>query len=352
MSTISFVIPTDLELQKSLTLSGVYVAPTGTNRLRVGGDFTLNLADSGNLASQIATAAGVLSFNGLTGTIVVAGAPAPLNFVTLSQSGNTFYVSGSRTPELSGVLLAGGTRISGNAGTTYVNGSMAVTGSVRLGKNARLEQDNSVLAIAPLIGLDTSNYVAIGAGLSQSNGIYLNASTVLLAGVTNVGVGSDNPIYKLDVSGQIRSTNNVIGSGFYIYPQLTGDYSVRSGAASIAQLFYISGLLGLPAPFEGTNKPIPYATGSRFTTDSTLAYNPVTQVLSAGGLVTTAGVGAGAVVVGDTYLNIAGSFANASSMRIASGSANPTVPQNGDIWFGVSGLYFRHGAITRVVAWA
>ncbi len=129
MSVVNYSIPSALTVNGVITISGTAISPTGTNRLKIGSDFTLVGADSGNftpvglitglsgaLVDQIMAAAGVLALNAATGLVTIASAGTN---VFVSNSGTTIYISGSGIAQsfdltASGIaLMARDTAISG-----------------------------------------------------------------------------------------------------------------------------------------------------------------------------------------------------------------------------------------------
>ncbi len=95
-----------------LTLDGGITGATGLNALLTG--------MSGALVLQIQSAAGVLSLNNVTGLLTLASAPANANYVKVTTSGTTIFISGDITPLLSGISLAGGGQLSGTSGSVFL----------------------------------------------------------------------------------------------------------------------------------------------------------------------------------------------------------------------------------------
>lgn len=338
---ISFGVPSSLTIAGTLTLTGVQIWPTG-NRLEVGsptnatlmvsdsgawvnqssfgassgglqnqiaqsgqqawnaadnngrnlsGNLTqtgialvaLNLTTSGALYQQINLAAGVLSLNGATGSVTIASAPANANYVGISNSGTTIYVSGLNVPVLSGVNFAG-TQISGNGGDIFVapgatlgigssidfnNGVLQLATHTTSGGGIGLGPDNSIYRSGP--GAITSNSTLqwgpnTGGLLDYTSSIprvFSSTRLILQAnggdGTNDVTIarGGSDVAYFGNVSTRLFGGNSValtlnasgdallgrnlsIGSGLFFAD--TGNYT-RSGGASVAQLIAISGFV-------------------------------------------------------------------------------------------------------------
>lgn len=177
MSVISFSVPTDLQIAGNLTVNSLggllkgtaglvsvatagvdYATPAqvtstgaqlGSSIASLSG-FTTNM--SGQLQLLITGAANdVNSINGATGDITLTSAPANADYIRISNSGTTIYVSGLSTPTLSGVTLAGGAALSGAQGAIWitpsssaVNGGLVLATHTTSGGGLGLGPDNSI----------------------------------------------------------------------------------------------------------------------------------------------------------------------------------------------------------------
>jgi hypothetical protein len=111
-------------------------------------------------------------------------------------------------------------------GTSNPAAKLQVTGDVYIGQNGTISAPNTVNSIAPLIGLDGSNLVAINANESNTNGLYIFSSSNFMFNSIGLGIGSTSPSTKLSiggsayVSGDIRTTN-LIATSSISTPSLT-----------------------------------------------------------------------------------------------------------------------------------
>lgn len=272
MSSINFSIPTDLAIGGNLTvngsgvissalsLSGISIAPTGTNRLRVGGDFTLNSVDSGNLFAQIMSAAGVLSINTATGIVTIATAGTN---VFVSNSGTTIYISGSGIAQsfdltaTGAFLFARDSSISGglqsqiaqsgqqawsaaNSNATTISGNVTQTG-VQLAATAAATY--ATIANLALTGqqawtADNNNAVAISGNVTQT-GVQLGAQLASLSGLAVQ-------------SGNARSYTGAVGVGVNFLavtfsPPFPGIPAVVASVQVTGSVMYLANISGVTA---------------------------------------------------------------------------------------------------------
>lgn len=115
--------------------------------------------------------------------------------------------------------------------TSYGSGPISGTGTYNLGVDA----SGNVIQTSLIEGSGTTNYVIKW----TPDGNTLGNSQIFDNG-TNVGVGTNQPDYKLDVDGQIRSTS----SSFPVYflqreTSLTGDGTFTSPITGIASGFHL-----------------------------------------------------------------------------------------------------------------
>lgn len=269
---INFGITTNLDIGGFVTLSGTQVAYSGTNHLRVGNDITLTSVDSGNLVSQIMSAAGVLSLNGATGTVTLASAPANAGYVGISNSGTTIYVSGRPSPAFSSVLVSGDGLLTGNfsVGSTALGYKLGVSGNLNTefirfmagpqSLGFSLYTPNSMGANVCYNGVPTFSWHAGGGVLIGGSyaGSAAPANGLVVQG--SLGVGTLVPSESFHVSGgSARIEQNVYGmSGIFFRD--TGNYT-SSGAASVAQLTTLSGLLNFQLVQTGNSRGYTGAVG-------------------------------------------------------------------------------------------
>ncbi len=192
--------------------------------------YNLTTALSGALVTQIMSAAGVLSLNGATGFLTLASAPANANYVGVSNSGTTIYVSGLSTPTLSGITLPGGGIISGNTGTIYLDARntaeiRTISGDMRLG--------GGLIAFGPVTALSAGfnggslgtvipNIAVVGGQFNHGGIVFANPGDITdykavisagIAGGAGQGVlvvyagGSSSQTRLFDFNGNTNNTN-------------------------------------------------------------------------------------------------------------------------------------------------
>ncbi len=137
----------------TIALDGGLTGATGIYNTIYGGDTNLSgslVSMSGQLVTQIQSAAGVLSLNGATGFLTLTSAPANANYVKITTSGTTIMVSGDTTPLLSGISLPGGAQVSGDRGVLYL---FAAGGSgVRYANSTTMDWGSSATSIQGVDG--------------------------------------------------------------------------------------------------------------------------------------------------------------------------------------------------------
>ncbi len=187
-----------------------------------GGDSNLSgslVSMSGQLVTQIQSAAGVLSLNNATGLLTLTSAPANANYVKVTTSGTTILISGDTTPLLTGISLPGGGQISGTAGSiTVAPTGMLLLGST-IGATRQTIQLQDGFAGASYAGFGTASTNGTNRGLTfyTANGecarftplgtLLVNTPTDFLNGAVQlathttsgggIGLGPDNSIWRL-----------------------------------------------------------------------------------------------------------------------------------------------------------
>lgn len=207
-------------------------------------------------AAQLAAAgAGVLSLNGVSGGLTLAGGPGNAGYVGVSTSGTTLYVSGNAFPSLTGVTFAGGSTISGT-----VAGGVHVT-TPAFGQTLRINGNVDAFTAANAGTYSIGGASALTAADATTLLINAGGFTNVTVPNGNVGVGSPTtPLARFHVSG---GDFRVDASGFFLgglFLGRTNDYTT-SGVASIAQLLAASGWLT-----NSATSNVVYTTGAQTVT--------------------------------------------------------------------------------------
>ncbi len=231
-----------------------------------GGDDNLSgalVSMSGQLVTQIQSAAGVLSLNNATGLLTLTSAPSPASYIGVSTSGTTLYISGISTPN-GALQLVTHTTSGGGLGLGPDN-SIWRTGPNQIVTNSSLTMSGGLTMTGTLV------VSAQGTQIRGSDGAFIGVSRVV-AGSTSDHSWLNRSIMRSPADGrvtflnqaetagaQLEAANGIFSSGIFF--QNTGNYTL-SGVASIAQLFGLSG--GLLAYIGAGGAPnVVYTTGSQ-----------------------------------------------------------------------------------------
>ncbi len=238
-----------------------------------GGDANLSgslVSMSGQLVTQIQSAAGVLSLNGVTGMLTLGGT----NGESISVSGTTLWISGTSGYNAAVYATIANLASTGQqAWTTSDNNGRNLSGNLALtGQQAWTAANNNAINLSGNLTLtgqtDRNNALNLSGSLATLSGLFANASTSNIVYTTgtqtitglktfnsglffgNVGIGTSSPAALLHVSGGnlrvdgrgafsdvvtygsgiILGTSNVTGGGIS-WPDLN---LFRSSAAVLA----------------------------------------------------------------------------------------------------------------------
>ncbi len=254
--SIAFGLSSSLSVDGLITISGSELAPSGVqNRARWRDQILLTNVDSGVLRDAIVAAAGVISVNGATGAVSLTGSSIPNNYVGFTVAGTTISVTGSPFPTLSGVTLAGGTSVTGDASNLYIVPGLGVkvtpstsstfTSFAALPGNApfalKTRADASAMygylgsfTAAGLFGIQAANAagtaatgmvlqglggnVLVGNGVTEGNNGVLQLATHTTSG-GGIGFGPSaslwsNTTAELSTNSTLRATGTVHAAGF------------------------------------------------------------------------------------------------------------------------------------------
>lgn len=227
-STIANLQGQGANLSGNLTLTGqtllTTIAATGQQAWTTANNNGLNssgalVAASGALVTQIQSAAGVLSLNGATGLLTLTAAPSPAGYIGVSLSGTTLYISG----------------------VSAANGALALATHTTSGGGLGLGPDNSIWRTGP--NTIQSNSTVTANGLISLNNVQLGGNSNLYFGNNAKWVSPDLITLAAFNNAGTLNANLIAGTGILVggaFLGVTGNYT-PSGAASVAQLFALSG---------------------------------------------------------------------------------------------------------------
>lgn len=213
--------------------SGFNAATYATIANLLGGDTNLSgalVAASGALVTQIQSAAGVLSLNGVTGLVTIVGA----SNIGVSTVGTVITVTGSSFPTLSGITLPGGALTATQA--TFPSGIFfRDTGNYTASGTASVAQLTEVSGfLQTVITNSAPANVVYTTGAQTIPGAKTFAGSNVIATGGSIGVGTVAPAQLVHISG---GNLRIDGSGILAGPlNGVGDIAIYRGAAGATVL--------------------------------------------------------------------------------------------------------------------
>ena len=163
------------------------------------------------------------------------------NYSTVFNSGNTedVFITGGRLlgsvflnrDNGGDVIIAANTTSRVGIGTHVVNPNtrLSIQTAVDYANAFSLENSSGTVRFNAFLGGPTNgNTVSLGTTGNMPIALYTNnANRVFISGNGNVGIGTDNPTYKLSVNGNVRSKEVVVESSWADYV-FDNNYELRS----------------------------------------------------------------------------------------------------------------------------
>jgi len=207
---------------------------TGRTNFTGNVDVTGNTNVNGNLyvtGNAILNANTIITGNLFVNGVRITGGIASQWIYTnaVNNSGNIYYMGnvgiGTSNPQYN-LDVSGSANVNGNlsvTGRTNFTGNVDVTGNTNVNGNLYVTGNAILNANTIITGNLFVNGVRITGGIA-SQWIYTNAvnNSGNIYYMGNVGIGTSNPLYPLDVSGNVRISNILqVGNTIQIGPHLT-----------------------------------------------------------------------------------------------------------------------------------